>query len=105
MIDTKTRKKQLVKLLTDLNRQLHTIEDTLEQPVSCDSEDRATEREEDEVLERLGNSGLKEVQMIKAALVRIENETYGKCSKCGEAISKLRLDLLPFTPLCRNCAA
>ena len=70
----------------------------------ADVEDRATEREEDEVLEGLGTAGLKEIEMIEAALARIKDSVYGECTKCGEAISGQRLDLLPYTPLCRNCA-
>lgn len=98
------RRDQLIERLAELEARLHVIEDVLDETPSPDAEDRASEREEDEVLERLGNSGLKEIQMIKAALLRIDNESYGECLKCGEAISSERLDLLPATPMCRNCA-
>lgn len=104
MLNAATRKSQLLARLEELNKRLHGIEDTLDEPASHDDEDRATEREEDEVLEGLGISGLKEVQMINAALARVDDGTYGDCMKCGEVISEERLDLLPFTPMCRRCA-
>jgi len=99
-----TRKKQLETRLDELNVRLYGIEKTLDQLAPADVEDRASEREEDEVLERLGNAGLKEIEMINAALERIKEGIFGECAKCGETISGRRLDLLPYTPLCRNCA-
>lgn len=104
MTSIQTRKAQLETRLEELNTRLHGIEDTLDEEPSQDVEDRASEREDDEVLESLGNSGLKEIQMIEAALGRIEDGSYGDCAKCGEEILQERLDLLPYAPLCRNCA-
>ncbi|MHA3916152.1 TraR/DksA family transcriptional regulator [Halovulum sp. GXIMD14793] len=104
MTDIAKRKAQLEQRLADLDNRLHEIEDTLDQPVPKDFEDRASEREEDEVLETMGQSGLEEVAMIRAALVRMAEGTYGDCVRCGENISEARLDLLPQTPFCRTCA-
>ncbi len=42
--------------------------------------------------------------MIDEALGRIEAGTYGKCSECGTMIAKPRLQALPYTPLCIDCA-
>ena len=80
------------------------IEEELDQPANKDPEDRASEREDDEVLERLGVSGLQEIEAIDAALARVEDGTYGDCVECGERILDERLDLLPYTPKCRKCA-
>ena len=99
------RKAQLEARLAELTGRLAEIEDSLDDPPNPDVEDRATERESDEVLERLGEAGLKEIQMIEAALDRIENGTYGICASCGDPISDERLDLLPYTPFCKTCAA
>jgi len=100
-----TRKTQLETRLADLNERLHGIEASLDATPPKDDEDRATEREEDEVLERLGQTGVKEIQMIEAALSRIADGSYGACAKCGAEIAEERLDLLPYTPMCRDCAA
>ena len=41
---------------------------------------------------------------IHAALVRIDAGTYGRCEECGEMIAKPRLQALPYTKHCINCA-
>lgn len=41
---------------------------------------------------------------IDAALQRIEDGTYGICSNRGEPIGKDRLEALPWTDLCIDCA-
>ena len=65
----------------------------------------ATEREGDEVLEDLGQSAQLELRMIEAALKRIEAGEYGECVRCGNEIDPGRLNLLPATPFCADCAA
>jgi RNA polymerase-binding transcription factor DksA len=104
MVSFETRKKQLESRLAELNKRLHGIESSLDEAPNPDVEDRASEREDDEVLESLGNSGLLEIQMIGAALGRIVDGVYGECVKCGADITQERLDLLPHLPLCRDCA-
>ena len=104
MTSIEARKVQLEQRLQDLNSRLQRIGDELEQPVSDDFSEQATEREDEEVLEELGTAGEEEIRMIDAALERIEDGTYGVCANCGEPISEARLDILPQTPFCRNCA-
>jgi RNA polymerase-binding protein DksA len=41
---------------------------------------------------------------IDAALRRIEDGTYGICSNCGKPIGEERLEALPWTDLCIDCA-
>lgn len=98
------RKQQLTKRLAELETRLTGIETELDAPMTQDWEDRAGEREGDEVLESMGNSGLREMAMITAALERVSDKTYGICVHCEEDILPERLDLLPHTPLCRTCA-
>jgi RNA polymerase-binding transcription factor DksA len=88
----------------ELQGRLDAIEEELDSHQSKDWEDLATEREADEVLEGLGNTGLHEIAMIDAALKRIEDSEFGDCVKCGAAISAERLEVLPYTPFCRHCA-
>jgi len=98
------RKAQLDARLAVLETRLDGIDAELESHQSKDWEDLATEREADEVLEGLGLSGQQEIRMIKAALYRIEDGSFGTCVTCGETISRERLDAVPFTPFCRACA-
>ncbi|HMB46794.1 MAG TPA: TraR/DksA family transcriptional regulator [Afifellaceae bacterium] len=103
-IDVQKYETRLKDRLHELNDRLESIEDDLDEPSDPDAEERATEREGDEVLENLGNAGLAEIKMIQAALARIENGTYGICVACGEPVSEERLDAVPHAPRCRNCA-
>lgn len=98
------RKSGLEARLADLKARLTRIDDELDSHQSKDWEDLATEREGDEVLEGMGQSGLQEIRRIEAALQRIESGEYGACMKCGAEIAPERLDTLPDTPFCRNCA-
>ena len=41
---------------------------------------------------------------IAEALKRIDQGSYGKCEECGSAIPKARLQALPYTRHCVNCA-
>src|SRR5215470_5094110 len=40
---------------------------------------------------------------VLAALVRLEDGTYGICVRCEEEISQKRLNAVPWTPLCIEC--
>ncbi len=102
--DLKERRKALNTRLNDLTSRLSGIERELDAPKSRDWEDRATELEGDEVLERLGHAGEVEISLIREALRRMDRGEYGVCVSCGEEISSERLDVLPFTPQCRLCA-
>ena len=104
MSDWSAKKKLLKARLKELDKNLHKIEDILDEPHSRDFEDYSVESEDNEVLEGLGNAGLKEMAMIKAALKRIKKKTYGICQQCSEPILAERLEILPYTPLCKDCA-
>jgi RNA polymerase-binding transcription factor DksA len=99
-----TRKAALEARLDLLRARVVEIERELDSHQSRDWEDLATEREGDEVLEGMGLSAQQEIRMIDAALRRIANGTYGECARCGAEITPERLDLIPYTPFCRDCA-
>jgi DnaK suppressor protein len=63
----------------------------------ADSASETFMRELDEGLEENAGHVLLE---IEAALVRIEEGTYGRCSACGGAISEERLEAVPYATLC-----
>lgn len=104
MSDWSEQKKLLLARRAELTHELEDIEDRLDDEPPKDWEDRASERQGDEVLEALGAHDLTELRQIDAALDRISEGTYGECAKCGDAISAERLHAVPATPLCRNCA-
>jgi RNA polymerase-binding transcription factor DksA len=99
------RRNHLDARLAELNARLQKIDAELDEPHSTTFSEAAIEREADEVLEDLGQAGMLEIRMIEAALQRMDKGEYGICVACGDPISEERLDVLPHTPKCRNCAA
>lgn len=104
MVDVKHFETVLRERRAQLKQRLQDIEHELDQPTDPDAEERATERENDEVLEGVGQAGLKELRSIDAALQRIEDGVYGQCLTCGEEISEERLGAVPYALRCRACA-
>jgi len=62
----------------------------------------AWERQQASALAEDARSTLVEVD---AALARLDAGTYGRCASCGGAIGAARLDALPATPTCIDCAS
>ena len=104
MVDWSQQMTRLEARRAELTDELVGIEDRLDDEPSKDWEDRATERQGDEVLESMGTRDLSELRQIDAALARINDGTYGECVKCGKKISAERLDAVPATPFCVACA-
>jgi|LNFM01.1.fsa_nt_gb RNA polymerase-binding transcription factor DksA len=98
------RKAQLEAQKAVLLARLHAIERDLDVPADKDWEEAAIEREDDEVLEQTGLVAQRELQQIEAALHRIETGEYGSCLRCGASISDARLDVVPHTAFCKDCA-
>ena len=69
-----------------------------------DLEEQATERENDEVVDMLGENIIEELRQINNSLLRMDNNEYNVCSNCKENIPDERLFALPYTSLCINCA-
>jgi DnaK suppressor protein len=43
------------------------------------------------------------LQLVRDALARIEDKSYGECSNCGNEILPKRLEAVPWAPLCVQC--
>ena len=91
--------------LSELHDRLQSIKKDVTQTHSGDSADQAQERENDEVVDAIGNETKLSIREIQLALVRIEDGTYGLCDRCGEAIGEARLGALPEATRCVDCAA
>src|SRR5215813_10814455 len=44
------------------------------------------------------------LEQVQEALSRIEAGTFGRCQECGDPIAKQRLQALPYTKHCIQCA-
>jgi len=76
----------------------------VENELSRNYEDQATERENDEVLDALNESTIREIHNIDAALMRINEGSYGICLVCGNPVGEKRQEALPYATRCINCA-
>ncbi len=105
MADLEHFKQKLMALKDDLTQRVSAIDkDIKHEGMSSNWTEQATERENDEVLESLGNASEQELVMIDNALKRIDSGEYFSCSVCGEEIPPERLELLPFSTQCVSCA-
>jgi RNA polymerase-binding protein DksA len=103
-MDLEEAKRALENRLAELGVRVSRIESDLRNPGSSDWTDRASEKENEEVLERLNASERVEIEQIRAALARIREGTYGECAQCGDPIAPKRLEALPYTNTCIECA-
>jgi RNA polymerase-binding protein DksA len=46
----------------------------------------------------------KQLRTLDKALARIDDGSFGMCSKCGQPIARARLDARPVAELCIDCA-
>ncbi len=97
--------KELKTRLSELTDRLAEIESELRKPLSADSEERATDLENQDALEGIKSSEIQEVHQIQGALRRIAEGTYGVCVQCGADIDPKRLEALPIATRCISCAA
>jgi len=44
------------------------------------------------------------LNQVEHALVMIKKKKYGICENCGEPIPVARLEALPYSTICKNCA-
>ncbi|MBO6826952.1 MAG: TraR/DksA C4-type zinc finger protein [Sneathiella sp.] len=87
-----------------LGKRVAEMEAALRSEHSSNFSEQAHEREDEEVMERLEQEALQEIEAIDHALTRIENGTYGTCTVCGQDIGEKRLKVLPYAGLCISCA-
>jgi RNA polymerase-binding protein DksA len=105
MLDLDYFKQQLLERKDELTKRVDAIDrDIKHEGMSSNWTEQATERENDEVLESLGVASEDELSKINHALKRIEAGEYFTCSVCGKEIPPERLELLPFSSTCVNCA-
>lgn len=104
MTDFQHFKDLITSRLYELGERMHEIDEELGHQLSADLADQAIDLEDDEVLEGLGNAAQKEAALLKRALKRIEENTYGTCRSCEEPISEERLKAVLYAPLCKSCA-
>jgi DnaK suppressor protein len=72
-------------------------EDTL------DVADQAVLSYQKELIFSQGTEGHSQLSLVRLALERLREGSFGECLHCNKAIGEKRLDALPWTPYCIEC--
>jgi DnaK suppressor protein len=103
----KAMKQKLLEMKEQILRQLISESDEFQEIVDDmepkDLADIAADDIDRRILEVLGSQEIRRLQLIDAALGRIENGHYGICMSCGKKIPDERLRAIPYAILCIEC--
>lgn len=89
----------------ELTARLERVKQNVRRRLDSDSEERAQQLEDSEVIDALGNETRKELHKINAALKRMADDEYGICEECDDAIGAERLKAHPYARKCIDCAS
>jgi RNA polymerase-binding transcription factor DksA len=104
--DIKNNEERLIILKRGILHRLNLLDQDIKRisnplPESLDEQGAAIQN--DEVVNRLDIRDSVELQSINDALKRIELKVFGKCTSCGNEISKKRLRAMPYAANCIEC--
>jgi DnaK suppressor protein len=68
-----------------------------------DIADQAVLSYQKELLFSQGTTGHQQLTLVRQALNRVQDGSYGECVQCGAEIGAKRLEALPWTPRCIDC--
>lgn len=84
---------------------LHTVEQGRQEVAeeTLDVADQAVFSYQKEMLFSQGSEGHSQLTLVRVALERLKEGTFGECLHCGNPIGEKRLEALPWTPYCIEC--
>ncbi len=88
----------------ELVARLERITNNVRQGLASDSEERAKQLEDSEVVDALGNEAREELGKISTVFDRLDKGIYGTCSACDGPIGEARLRAYPYAIECIDCA-
>lgn len=97
------------KLLEQKARVERSLLSTAEQGRKFDTEDlidpadHAVLSYQRELMFSQGTNERTHLSLVRLALQRLNDGSYGECLMCGDAISPKRLEAVPWTPYCIRC--
>jgi DnaK suppressor protein len=98
--------KKLLQQQADLQRAMLSAVEQGRETIADDSQDPADQAVASytkELLFTQGTTGHAQITLIRAALDRLADGSYGECLHCGKTIGIKRLEALPWTPTCIDC--
>lgn len=105
MRDMAMTESRLQEKLFELTERLAAIQRDRRAGLDPDSQERAAQLENYDVLDRLADEAHEEVEKVRAAVRRLHTGSYGLCIACGDAIDESRLAAYPQASHCMVCAA
>jgi RNA polymerase-binding protein DksA len=88
----------------ELQQRLDRISANVRRSLDSDSEERAKQLDNSEVVDALGNESREELHKITIALKKMDEGIYGLCEECGQPIAAARLQAYPYAMACIDCA-
>lgn len=95
---------QLLAQKAELATRVDRIHQHARDPLEADSSEQAAQLGNVEVVSALETEAVAQLAEIEAALQRLELGQYGQCANCGAAISPQRLQAMPASTECLECA-
>jgi DnaK suppressor protein len=90
--------------LAEAERELQELEKQMQQGMEFDlDEDGAVTYSWEMALARRERVTAR-IEALRGALTRVDAGTYGRCERCATQIDPERLEILPTTSLCADCA-
>jgi len=98
-------REQLIRERADILSELADDENILNENADYveDSGELAFGNLDKEIISKLSFKQKETLKKIDKALQKMEEGVYGKCEKCGDNIFFERLDVLPYTGICKDC--
>lgn len=107
-IDFKYFEMRLQRRLRELNDNLDQITNSLqeleERKFTESAEDWASQSDRLNIYKQLEQATRTEIEKILQAIYRINTRSFGTCTQCEGPIVKERLEVLPYTSICVECA-
>lgn len=104
-IHARTLIARMIDELSSRDRQIRDDLAGVRQPPAGGFADRATERQNEDVLKRIDEATCIELAQARHALERLDAGFYGVCEQCGYKIEAARMMHVPHATLCSDCAA
>lgn len=87
----------------ELNERLERIQGNYLRGLDADSEERAKQLADRDVVHALGSDAIAELALIKDALQRLDTGQFGRCECCGETILPERMKACHYATTCMDC--
>ena len=97
-------RKRLEEKRDELTARLERVTANVRRSLDSDSEERAKQLADSEVVDALGNEAREELGKISDALSRMDSGEYGLCKQCTSRIAEKRIEAHPYADECIDCA-